>query len=137
VHEAYLRLAAEKSLHVKDRAHFLGISAQLMRWILVDYERNRRAAKRGGGATKLTLNPSVAARSQGESVDLLALDQALDRLAKMDRQQSRIIELRYFAGLSLEDTSEFLGISPATVSRRWASARAWLQREIKRGEARA
>src|SRR5690349_10145178 len=137
VHEAYLRLAAEKSLHVKDRAHFLGISAQLMRWILVDYERNRRAAKRGGGATRLTLNPSVAARSQGESVDLLALDQALDRLAKMDRQQSRIIELRYFAGLSLEDTSEFLGISPATVSRRWASARAWLQREIKRGEARA
>lgn len=137
VHEAYLRLAAEKSLHVKDRTHFLGISAQLMRWILVDYERNRRAAKRGGGATRLTLNPSVAARSQGESVDLLALDQALDRLAKMDRQQSRIIELRYFAGLSLEDTSEFLGISPATVSRRWASARAWLQREIKRGEARA
>ena len=137
VHEAYLRLAEEKSLHVKDRAHFLGISAQLMRWILVDYERNRRAAKRGGGATRLTLDPSVAACSQGESVDLLALDQALDRLAKMDRQQSRIIELRYFAGLSLEDTSEFLGISPATVSRRWASARAWLRREIKRGEARA
>src|SRR5690242_19599011 len=137
VHEAFLRLAGQKSVCVKDRAHFLGISAQLMRWILVDYERNRRAAKRGGGATKLTLNPSVAARSQGESVDLLALDQALDRLAKMDRQQSRIIELRYFAGLSLEDTSEFLGISPATVSRRWASARAWLQREIKRGEARA
>lgn len=136
VHEVYLRLADRTSLQVEDRAHFLGIAAQLMRWILVDYERNRRAAKRGGGATKLTLDPSVAARSQDESVDLLALDQALDRLAKMDRQQSRIIELRYFAGLSLEDTSGFLGISTATVSRRWASARAWLQREIKRGEAR-
>lgn len=137
VHEVYLRLADETSLQVKNRAHFLGIAAQLMRWILVDYERNRRAAKRGGGAVKLSLDPGVAVQSQGRGVDLLALDQALDRLAKMDRQQSRIIELRYFAGLSLEDTSEFLGVSPATVARRWASARAWLAREMKRGEARA
>ena len=138
VHEAYLRLAEEKSLHAKDRAHFLGIAAQLMRWILVDYERNRRAAKRGAGITRLTLDPSICeARSQGRDVDLLALNEALDRLAKLDSQQSRIVELRYFGGLTIEDTSEFLGISPATVKRSWSSARAWLLREMSRGEARA
>lgn len=137
VHEAYLRLADEKSLQVKDRSHFLGIAAQLMRWILVDYERNRRAIKRGAGATRLTLDPSVAARSRTQDVDLLTLDEALTRLAKLDRQQSQIIELRYFGGLSIEDTSEFLGISPATVKRSWSSARAWLLREMSRGEARA
>ena len=134
VHEAYLRLAGEKSQGVEDRAHFLGIAAQLMRWILVDYERNRRAAKR---ATRVTLDPSVAARPQDRNVDLLALDEALDRLAKLDRQQSQIIELRYFGGLTIEDTSEFLGISPATAKRSWASARAWLLREMSRGEVRA
>ena len=137
VHEAYLRLAEEKSLRVKDRAHLLGIAAQLMRWILVDYERNRRAVKRGAGATRLTLDPSVASRSEGQDVDLLALNEALDRFAKLDSQQSRIVELRYFGGLTIEDTSEFLGISPATVKRSWSSARAWLLREMGRGEARA
>lgn len=137
VHEAYLRLAEEESIQVKDRRHFLGIAAQLMRWILVDYERNRRAAKRGAGATRLTLDASVAGPSQERDVDLLALDEALDRLAKLDRQQSQIIELRYFGGLTIEDTSEFLGISRATVKRSWASARAWLLREMSRGEARA
>jgi RNA polymerase sigma factor (TIGR02999 family) len=138
VHEAYLRLAEEKSIEVKNRGHFLGIAAQLMRWILVDYERNRRAAKRGAGVTRVTLDDSIAApRSAGRDVDLLALDEALDRLAKLDLQQSRIIELRYFGGLTIEDTSEFLGISPATVKRSWSSARAWLLREMGRGEARA
>jgi RNA polymerase sigma factor (TIGR02999 family) len=138
VHEAYLRLAREKLPPIENRVHFLGLAAQLMRWILVDYERNRRAAKRGAGATRLTLDPTVAAlRSHRQDVDLLALDEALDRLAKLDGQQSQIIELRYFAGLSIEDTSEFLGISPATVKRSWSSARAWLLREIGRGEARA
>lgn len=137
VHEAYLRLAQEKSLHIENRAHFLGIAAQLMRWILVDYERNRRAARRGAGVTRLTLDPSVAAtHPRNQDVDLLALDEALNRLAKLDSQQSQIIELRYFAGLSIEDTSEFLGISPATVKRSWSSARAWLLREMSRGEAR-
>lgn len=134
VHEAYLRLAQEESLAARSRAHFLGIAAQLMRWILVDYERNRRAAKRGAGATRLTLDPDVAdSRSPASEVDLLALDEALSRLAKLDQQQSQIIELRYFGGLSIEDTSEFLGISPATVKRGWASARAWLLREMGRG----
>lgn len=138
VHEAYLRLAQEKSIAVENRAHFLGIAAQLMRWILVDYERKRRAAKRGAGVKRLTLDPSIAApHSHSQDVDLLALDEALNRLAKLDSQQSQIIELRYFAGLSIEDTSEFLGISSATVKRSWASARAWLLREMGRGEARA
>jgi len=136
VHEAYLRLAQEEKLEVESRAHFLGIAAQLMRWILVDYERNRRAAKRGAGVTRLTLDDVAVPGSPGQDVDILALDEALDRLAKMDPKQSQIIELRYFGGLSIEDTSEFLGISPATVKRSWASARAWLLREMSRREAR-
>ena len=137
VHEAYLKLSQEKSLRVENRNHFLGIAAQLMRWILVDYERNRRAAKRGAGATRVALDPSIVAHSQKQGVDLLALHEALDKLAKLDRQQSQIVELRYFGGLSIEDASEFLGISPATVKRGWASARAWLLREMSRGEAPA
>lgn len=138
VHEAYLRLAQEKSLAAGSRAHFLGIAAQLMRWILVDYERSRRAAKRGAGATRVTFDAEMgSSRSVVSDVDLLALDEALGRLAKLDQQQSQIIELRYFGGLSIEDTSEFLGISPATVKRGWASARAWLLREMSRGELRA
>jgi RNA polymerase sigma factor (TIGR02999 family) len=136
VHEAFLRLAEQNSLHIKDRAHFLGIAAQLMRWILVDYERSRRAAKRGAGVTRLTLDPTICeAGSQSHDVDLMALNEALDRLAKLDSQQSRIVELRYFGGLTVEDTSEFLGISPATVKRSWSSARLWLKREMSRGGA--
>jgi len=131
VHEVYLRLTQEKSLRVENRAHFLGIAAQLMRWILVDYERKRRAARRGAGATRLTLDHTIATPSSpGQDVDLLTLDEALNKLAKLDCEQSRIIELRYFAGLSIEETSRFLGISPATVKRSWASARAWLLREM-------
>jgi RNA polymerase sigma factor (TIGR02999 family) len=135
VHEAYLRLAQEKSLAVENRSHLLGIAAQLMRWILVDYERGRRAEKRGAGATQLALDSGLDVPQPGRpNVDLLMLDKALDRLAKLDRQQSQIIELRYFGGLSIEDTSEVLGISPATVKRGWASARAWLLREMGRAE---
>jgi RNA polymerase sigma factor (TIGR02999 family) len=135
VHEAYLRLAAEDSLQVKNRAHFLGIAAQLMRWILVDYERKRRAAKRGAGAKPLTLDSSVAqGQGAGSVVDLLALNEALDRLAELDTKQSRIVELRYFGGLTVEEVAEFMDISPATVNRSWSSARIWLQRELKRGE---
>jgi RNA polymerase sigma factor (TIGR02999 family) len=134
VHEAYMRLAEQRSFRIENRAHFLGIAAQLMRWILVDYERKRRAAKRGAGVAPLTLDESIGApHANGKSIDLLALNEALDRLAKLDTQQSQIIELRYFGGLSIEDTSEFLSISPATVKRAWASARAWLLREMSRG----
>jgi RNA polymerase sigma factor (TIGR02999 family) len=138
VHEAYLRLAEKNALHLESPVHFLGIAAQLMRWILVDYERSRRAAKRGSGVALLTLDQSIGSpRPQERDVDVLALNEALDRLATLDSQQSQIIELRYFGGLSVEDTSEFLGISPATVKRSWASARAWLLREMSRGGARA
>jgi RNA polymerase sigma factor (TIGR02999 family) len=137
VHEAYLRLARERSVVVENRTHFLGVAGQLMRWILVDYERKRRAGKRGAGTPNLSLDESIASGLPGApQFDLLALDSALDKLAKMDEQQSRIIELRYFAGFSIEDTAEFLGISPATVKRSWSSARAWLLREMKRGAAR-
>jgi RNA polymerase sigma factor (TIGR02999 family) len=137
VHEAFLRLAEEKTLYVKDRTHFLGIAAQLMRWILVDYERSRGAAKRGAGVTRLSLDPSLCeASSRGQDIDLLMLNEALDRLAELDSQQSRIVELRYFGGLTVEDTSEFLGISPATVKRSWSSARLWLQREMRREQER-
>jgi RNA polymerase sigma factor (TIGR02999 family) len=138
VHEAYVRLAQDKSVEVENRAHFFGIAAQLMRWILVDYERKRRAAKRGSGNTQIVLDPSVVAQGpKRPDVDLLALDEALERLAKLDPQQSQIIELRYFGGLSIEDTSHYLGISPATVKRSWSSARAWLLREMDQGELRA
>ena len=136
VHEAYLRLAEKKFLAVSGRTHFFGIAAQLMRWILVDYERTRRAAKRGAGVTHVTLEAD--ARPNGDcrnDIDLLALNEALNMLAQLDSQQSRIIELRYFGGLSVEETAEFLGISARTVKRSWASARAWLQVEMTRGEA--
>jgi RNA polymerase sigma factor (TIGR02999 family) len=139
VHEVYLRLAEDPSLQVESRAHFVGIAAQLMRWILVDYERNRGASKRGSGVARLTLDPNIASPGwrQEKSVDLLALDEALNKLAKLDSQQSRIIELRYFGGLSIQDTSEFLGVSTATVKRGWSSARAWLLREMSRGGSNA
>ncbi|MGC1453082.1 MAG: sigma-70 family RNA polymerase sigma factor [Candidatus Sulfotelmatobacter sp.] len=139
VHEVYLRLAEEHSLRVENQAHFVGVAAQLMRWILVDYERNRRASKRGSGVTRLTLDYSMASPGwrPEKAVDLLALDEALNKLAKLDSTQSQIIELRYFGGLSIEDTSEFLGVSTATVKRSWSSARAWLLREMSRGKSAA
>lgn len=137
VHEAYLRLARDGSLQVENQAHLMGLAAQLMRWILVDYERQRRATKRGAGVTKLTLDASTPAAAKDRGIDLLALDEALERLNKLDPEQSRIIELRYFGGLSIEDTSAVLGVSAATVKRSWASARAWLLREMSRGAPRA
>jgi RNA polymerase sigma factor (TIGR02999 family) len=134
VHEAYLRLAREDSLAFESRTHLLGIAGQLMRWILVDYERGRRTAKRGAGAERLTLDGAEWSGAAGvPKIDLLALDAALDKLAKLDAQQSGIIELRYFAGFSLEETAESLGISPASVKRGWNSARAWLLREMQLG----
>jgi RNA polymerase sigma factor (TIGR02999 family) len=139
IHEAYLRLAAEKKITVQSRDHFFGIAAQLMRWILVDHERGRRAAKRGDGVACLSLGPEHVAdcRAEEADVNVLALDQALNRLATLDVQQSQIIELRYFGGLSIEDTSQFLGVSPATVKRHWASARVWLLRELRQDAASA
>jgi RNA polymerase sigma factor (TIGR02999 family) len=129
VHEAYLRLAGQNPPQWQNRAHFFGIAAHIMRQILVEYARGRSTAKRGGGACRLTLDEALALPQQMD-VDVVELDKALTGLAELDAQQSRIVELRYFAGLTIEDTSEVLGISPATVKRDWVTARAWLYRAM-------
>lgn len=130
VNEAYLRLVRQHQPQWQNRAHFFGVAAQLMRHILVDHARNRGAAKRGAGAPRLALDAEVAL-PQERDVDLVTLDDALNQLAALDPQQSRVVELRFFGGLSIEETSIVLGISPATVKREWATARAWLRREMK------
>ncbi len=132
VHEAYLRLVNQKEVTWQNRAHFFGVAAQMMRRILVDHARRHGYAKRGGGAVTLALE-EVVATPQRREIDLVALDDALDSLAKLDDRQSRMVELRFFGGLSIEETSEVLGVSVPTVKREWASARAWLFREITRG----
>lgn len=131
VHEAYLRMAQQDAIPLNNRAHFFAVAAQLMRHILVDHARNRRAAKRGGGDAKLTLDTGIALPSKPD-VDLVVLDDALTRLAELDPRQSRIIEMRFFGGLSLEETAAVLDISLATVKREWASARAWMRRELSK-----
>jgi RNA polymerase sigma factor (TIGR02999 family) len=136
VNEAYLRLIRQEHPQWQNRAHFFGVAAQLMRHILVDHARNRAAAKRGAGAPRLTLDPDIAL-PQERDVDLIALDDALNQLAALDPQQSRLVELRFFGGLSIEETSVVLGVSPATVKREWATARAWLQREMRNKETSA
>jgi RNA polymerase sigma factor (TIGR02999 family) len=134
VHEAYMRLAGENAPQWQNRAHFFGIAARVMRQILVEYARSHSAAKRGGvGACKITLDDSLEL-AQRTDIDVVALDGALDRLSELDPQQSRIVELRFFTGLTIEDTSVVMGLSPATVKRDWTSARAWLHREIARSE---
>ena len=135
VHEAYLRLEQYHHAHFQNRSHFMAICALLMRQILTGHERSRRAAKRGAGGENLTLDDANGVM-KGRPVDLLALDDALSGLARLDPQQSMIVELRFFGGLSIEETADVLGISPATVKRHWATARAWLHREIS-GEAHA
>jgi RNA polymerase sigma factor (TIGR02999 family) len=131
VHEAYLRLLKDADLSFENRAHFLGIAARSMRQILVEHARARDADKRGGERRRITLDEAVAA-GQPLDVDLLAVDMALERLAQHDPHQARIVELRFFGGLTNEETAEALGISPATVKRSWAVARAWLFRELTR-----
>lgn len=131
VHEAYFRLLEIEAPPWQNRAHFFGVAAQLMRHILVDHARNRLAAKRGGGAQRLTLDTKLV-RLRKPEMDLVALDDALNELAAFDPQQSRIIEMRFFGGLSIEETATVLDISPATVKREWATARAWLQREMSK-----
>jgi RNA polymerase sigma factor (TIGR02999 family) len=128
VHEAYLRLVDQDLNSLQNRAHFFAVSAQLMRQILVDFARSRSAAKRNAGCT-LSLDEAVAL-SPSKDVDLIALDEALSRLARLSERQSRIVELRFFGGLSIDETSEVLSVSPATVERDWNIARAWLHREI-------
>jgi RNA polymerase sigma factor (TIGR02999 family) len=131
VHEAYLRLVGRNEVHWQNRVHFFAVAARLMRGILVDHARMRHASKRGGSNLTLTLDDALAAPKQRE-VDLVALDDALNALSTLDPKQGQLVELRFFAGLSIEDTSHVLGVSPATVKRDWATARAWLYREMNR-----
>jgi RNA polymerase sigma factor (TIGR02999 family) len=129
INEAFLRLIDVKDVQWQNRAHFFAIAANLMRRILVDHARRRDAEKRGGSQVCLTLDEGLAWASEPD-VDLLAIDEALDRLAVIDEQQARIVELRFFSGLTVEETATALGISPKTVKRDWSVARAWLKREI-------
>lgn len=131
VHEAYLRLLKDEDLSFENRAHLLGIAARSMRQILVEHARARDAGKRGGERRRITLDEAVASIGPRD-VDLVALDQALERLAERDARQARIVELRFFGGLTNEETAEALAISPATVKRDWGVARAWLFRELTR-----
>jgi RNA polymerase sigma factor (TIGR02999 family) len=130
VHEAYLRLLEQDRVVWQNRAHFLAIAASMMRRVLVDHGRRQKARKRGGSGTRVTLDEGFSPVAP-RGLDLLALDEALVELAALDEQQARIVELRAFGGLSVEETAEAIGISPATVKRHWAFALAWLQRRLR------
>jgi RNA polymerase sigma factor (TIGR02999 family) len=132
VHEAYLRLVDQQRVQWRNRAHFFGVAAQMMRRVLVDHARARLADKRGGALQRVTLGHvgASAGPSDGAELDVLALHDALERLAALDPDQARLVEMRYFGGLGIEDTAEAMGVSPATVKREWAVARAWLRREL-------
>jgi RNA polymerase sigma factor (TIGR02999 family) len=134
VHEAYLRLVDQSPVQIQNRAHFVGIAAKLMRQILVDYARRRRAAKRGPEC-KVELDKSFEGFdvAQEQGVDVLALDDALTQLSRRDAQQGRIVEMRFFGGLTVGETAEALDVSAATVKRDWTMAKAWLTREMQRG----
>ncbi|HKQ79529.1 MAG TPA: sigma-70 family RNA polymerase sigma factor [Blastocatellia bacterium] len=131
IHEAYLKLIDQKEVNWQNRAHFFGVAAQAMRHILVDYARARRAAKRGGDAVLVSLDEAAVA-SDERSAELIALDDALEALAGIDLRKCRVVELRYFGGLSVEETAEVLKVSPETVARDWRLARTWLLREISK-----
>ncbi|MDQ3755537.1 MAG: sigma-70 family RNA polymerase sigma factor [Acidobacteriota bacterium] len=132
VHEAYLRLVDQTQVNWQNRAQFFGVAAQMMRRILVDHAKTTHRDKRGGAALKLPLDEAVNL-SQGRAADLLALDDALKSLAEIDQRKSRVVELRFFGGLSVKETAEALEVSPQTVLRDWKLAKAWLYQEIKRG----
>lgn len=129
IHEAYLKLVDQKNVHWQNRAHFFGIAAQLMRRILVDHARAKKRTKRGGSDIRVSFNEANV-RAPSQNLDIVALDEALARLSEIDEQQSRIVELRFFSGLTVEETAAVLAISPATVKRDWSMAKAWLHREI-------
>lgn len=131
VHEAFARLVGQHSLPAADRGQFFGVAAQMMRRILVDHARARSAGKRGGGQVPVTLSDEHEAPAD-EAFDVVRLDDALQALALIDPEQARLVELRYFAGLTIEDTAAALGVSPATVKREWTTAKAWLRRELTR-----
>jgi len=130
VHEAYLKLLKDRPERWQNRAHFCAIAAHAMRQILIERARARDALKRGGGQPRVTFDEGLNAAAPDNPIDLVALDAALDRLAALDASQARLVELRFFGGLSIEETAEAMGISPATVKRHWAVARAWLAKEL-------
>jgi len=129
VNEAYMRLIDQNNVQWQNRAHFYGIAAQMMRRILVDYARSRQYAKRGGGIRDLPLEEALI-MSQERNEEVIALDETLERLAEFDPRKSKIVEFRFFAGLSIEETAEVLAVSPGTVMRDWTLAKAWLRREM-------
>ncbi len=129
IHEAYVRLVDQRNVQWQNRAHFFGIAAQMMRRILVDHARTKKRAKRGGSDVKVSLADATIPVKERD-LDVVALDEALTRLAAIDEQQSRVVELRFFSGLTVEETAEVMGISPATVKRDWSMAKAWLHREL-------
>ena len=129
INEAYLRLIDAEDVQWQSRAHFFAIAANLMRRILVEHARRRNAEKRGGSPIRLTLDEGLAVAKETD-LDLLAIDEALDKLAAIDSQQARVVELRFFSGLTVEETAAALGVSPKTVKRDWSVARAWLRREM-------
>lgn len=129
VNEAYVKLVDQRDVHWQNRAHFFGLAAQLMRRILVDHARSRRSSKRGGDAHPVSLDEALVVSNE-RSAEVVALDEALDRLATVDKRKSQIVELRFFGGLSIEETAEILAVSPGTVMRDWTLAKAWLRREI-------
>ena len=131
VHEVYLKLAAQNPVEWQNKAHFFALAAQVMRHILVDYARTRQREKRGGDHTKIALEDTLNLRSPSDP-ELIALDEALNALAKKDSRKSLIVELRYFGGLSIEETAEALGVSATTVKREWTMAKAWLRREMRK-----
>jgi RNA polymerase sigma factor (TIGR02999 family) len=129
VHEAYLRLVDQSRVHWQGRSHFLAVGAQAMRRVLVDMARERRRLKRGGDRQRITLDDALAL-SPGRDEDLLAVDEALHRLAELDPRQARIVELRFFAGMTVAEVAEVLGVSKRTVEAEWTAVRAWLRREL-------
>ena len=137
IHEAYLRLIDRQDVEWQNRLHFFAIAAKVMRHILVDHARSRQAAKRGGTAIRLPLEEAIVVQ-QGQDLDFVALDEALTKLAEIDSQQSQVVELRFFSGLSVEETAKVLDVSERTVKRDWNVAKAWLRREFTRdGQAEA
>ncbi len=134
VHEAYVRLIEQSGIEWHDRAHFIGLAARVMRRVLVDYARERSAAKRGGEAQRVTL-VEVEGLATGRSLDMIALDEALKSLAEVDELKVSIVELRFFGGLTIEETAAYLEVSPATVIRQWRRAKAWLYRQLSEGSA--
>jgi RNA polymerase sigma factor (TIGR02999 family) len=130
VHELFLRIVGANQMTLKSRTHFFAVSARMMRQILVDHARRRVADKRGGGAAVISLDEAPPAETQPSSVDVLALDEALEALSLLDARQCRVVELRFFAGLNIPEVADALGISPATVEREWAMAKAWLYQRL-------